>query len=65
MKRAFRCVQLRGTIQRIQVDDQMLTAAHPVVLAPSGVAASQNDASHLHEWRFSRGRLGGPEPIIR
>lgn len=57
---------MRGTIQRIQIDDQMLTAAHPVVLAPSGVAASQNDGAHLGNWRYSSARIGGSsEPIIR
>ena len=52
--------QVRGTIDRIQVDDQMLTAAHPVVLAPAGVAQSQGD--HMHDLRL---RLSGSEPIIR
>ena len=59
--------QVRGTIQRIQLDDQMLMAAHPVVLAPSGVAHAQGDGS---AWRDIR--LGsnvnidrGSMPIIR
>ena len=61
------CTQVRGTIQRIQLDDQMLMAAHPVVLAPSGVAHAQSDGT---VWRDLRGGGGAPldrgsMPIIR
>ena len=54
-------LQVRGTIQRIQLDDQMLMAAHPVVLAPSGVAHAQAEGSTV--WRDLR--LGGSVPVDR
>lgn len=30
-------LQVRGTVQRVQLDDQMALAAHPVVLSPFGL----------------------------
>ncbi len=30
-------LQVRGTVQRVQLDDQMALAAHPVVLSPAGL----------------------------
>ena len=56
----IRDAQIQGTIQRFQLDDQMITAAHPVVLAPSGVA--QSSGGHL---RFSTSSPTAAQPIIR
>ena len=36
--------QVRGTVQRVQLDDQMMLAAHPVVLSPAGVGAREASA---------------------
>jgi hypothetical protein len=59
--------QVRGTIQRIQLDDQMLMAAHPVVLAPSGVAHAQGDGSAWRDLRMGSNVAidRGSMPIIR
>ncbi|BDA48868.1 probable vacuolar protein sorting-associated protein 13A at C-terminar half [Coccomyxa sp. Obi] len=47
--------KLNGSIQRIQLDNQMLDATQPVVLAPAS-------AAHAHA---EAGKSGGPTPIMR
>jgi hypothetical protein len=66
----LRC-QVRGTVQRVQLDDQMLLAAHPVVLSPAGVGAREASAeagSALPmplEGAAGSGAAAGPQPLIR
>lgn len=63
--------QVRGTVQRVQLDDQMLLAAHPVVLSPAGVGAREASAeagSSLPmplEGAAGSGAAAGPQPLIR
>ena len=67
--------QVRGTVQRVQLDDQMPLAAHPVVLCPAGVghesvtldavgallAAAETNAAGSQGVPSS----GGQQPLVR
>ena len=61
--------QVRGTVQRVQLDDQMPAAAHPVVLCPAGVAtreANQEAGALLMPMEGpSPAAAVGPQPLIR
>ncbi len=60
--------QLRGTIQRVQLDDQMLLAAHPVVLSPAGVGqrdSSTEAGALMMPFDTSPSAAGGQQPLIR
>lgn len=61
--------QVRGTVQRVQLDDQMLLAAHPVVLSPAGVSqreANIEAGSPLPmPLEGSSSAASGPQPLIR
>jgi hypothetical protein len=58
-------------VQRVQLDDQMLLAAHPVVLSPAGVSqreAASEAGSALPmplEGSTASGASAGPQPLIR
>jgi hypothetical protein len=65
--------QVRGTVQRVQLDDQMLLAAHPVVLSPAGVGAREASAEAGSSLPMplegaassASGASAGPQPLIR
>ena len=55
-------MQLSGSVHRLQIDNQMLAAVHPVVLAPASVASSATRpaASSARQRTATMGADGGP-----